>query len=91
MKRAFILSLICWAALAQHQHPATPPEKPVALHPGLGTWTHPIATRNPEAQKYFDQGLVLLYGLNRYEELRSVRTVVEEDGLQECDVTGRRV
>ncbi|MBS1829078.1 MAG: hypothetical protein JST93_27490 [Acidobacteria bacterium] len=46
-------------------------EKPVQLLRGMGTHSHPIATRNPEVQKYFDQGLVLLYGFNRYEALRS--------------------
>jgi len=51
----------------------------VTLYPGLGTWTHPIATRNPEAQKYFDQGLTLMYGFNRYEARRSFRKVLELD------------
>ncbi|MBL8219789.1 MAG: hypothetical protein JNL62_11195 [Bryobacterales bacterium] len=46
-------------------------EKPVQLLRGMGSHTHPIATANPEVQKYFDQGLVLLYGFNRYEAFRS--------------------
>jgi len=54
-------------------------EKPVTLYPGLGTWRHPIATRLPEAQKFFDQGLILLYSFNRYEALRSFRKVAELD------------
>ena len=54
-------------------------EKPVALYKGLGAWKHPIATKNPEAQKYFDQGLSLLYGFNRYEALRSFRKAAELD------------
>jgi len=66
------------AATAQHD-PAGPVEKPVALLTGLGTWTHPIATRNPQAQRFFDQGLVLLYGFNRYEALRSFRKAAELD------------
>ena len=48
-------------------------ERPVTLYAGLGTWRHPIHTGNAEAQKYFDQGLALLYGFNRYEALRSFR------------------
>ena len=68
------------SVFAAHQHPANAPaEKPVALYPGLGSWRHPIATRQPEAQKFFDQGLVLLYGFNRYEALRSFRKVAELD------------
>lgn len=54
-------------------------EKPVALYKGLGSWTHRIATTNPEAQKYFDQGLSLNYGFNRYEALRSFRKAAELD------------
>src|SRR5579864_48568 len=54
-------------------------EKPVTLYKGLGAWRHPIATRNAEAQKYFDQGLALLYGFNRYEALRSFRKASELD------------
>src|SRR5205085_3763131 len=45
----------------------------------MGIWKHRIATTNPEAQKYFDQGLALLYGFNRYEALRSFRKVTELD------------
>jgi tetratricopeptide (TPR) repeat protein len=51
----------------------------VILLPGLGTHTHPISTRSSEAQKFFDQGLTLLYGFNRYEALRSFRRAAELD------------
>jgi hypothetical protein len=34
--------------------PAFGVENPVRLYTGLGSWTHPIATSNPEAQKFFD-------------------------------------
>jgi tetratricopeptide (TPR) repeat protein len=54
-------------------------ETPVALYPGLGIWKHPIATRDAVAQKFFDQGLVLLYGFNRPEALRSFRKALELD------------
>jgi tetratricopeptide (TPR) repeat protein len=66
-------------ASAQHQHPASPTEKPVSLLPGLGIWKHPIRTNSPEAQKFFDQGLTLVYGFNRYEALRSFRKAAELD------------
>jgi len=52
---------------------ASAQENPVVLYKGLGVWHHPIHTANPEAQKYFDQGLALTYGFNRYEALRSFR------------------
>jgi tetratricopeptide (TPR) repeat protein len=54
-------------------------EEPVILHPGLGRWHHRISTRSPEAQKYFDQGLTLVYSFNRYEALRSFRKAAELD------------
>ena len=66
-------------AFAQHHSSAPPSEKPVALLRGLGTWHHRIATTNPEAQKFFDQGLALLYGFNRYEALRSFTKATELD------------
>ena len=64
-------------ALAQHAGPSQ--ENPVALYKGLGAWHRPIHTSNPEAQKFFDQGLALLYGFNRYEALRSFRKAIELD------------
>src|SRR5215813_11013706 len=63
-------------ALAMAQAPA---EKPVALYKDLGVWRHAIHTRNADAQKYFDQGLNLMYGFNRYEALRSFRKAAELD------------
>ncbi len=77
-RSAVLFVLAICAAVAQH--PAAPPtEKPVALIAGLGTWHHPIATRSAEAQKFFDQGLNLIYGFNRYEALRSFRKASELD------------
>jgi tetratricopeptide (TPR) repeat protein len=76
-----VLLLCAAGAYSQHdQHSSsTASEKPVALYQGLGKWSHPIATGNPAAQKYFDQGLTLLYGFNRYESLRSFRKAAELD------------
>jgi hypothetical protein len=79
MKIAYALLLSVACANAQHDHPAPAGEKPVALLPGLGTWKHPISTATAEAQKFFDQGLTLMYGFNRYEALRSFRKAAELD------------
>src|SRR4051812_13097887 len=74
------LVLLAASLPAQHeQHGAAAGEKPVALIPGLGTWKHRIDTRSPEAQRYFDQGLTLVYGFNRYEALRSFKRAAELD------------
>jgi tetratricopeptide (TPR) repeat protein len=79
MKRTVFAGVLSAAALFSQTGSTQSSERPVALYPGLGTWKHSIATRNPAAQKYFDQGLSLLYGFNRYEALRSFRKAAELD------------
>jgi len=81
MFKSAIFALLTTGALAFAQHHDMKPavEKPVALYKGLGIWKHPIATKSPEAQKFFDQGLALLYGFNRYEALRSFKKASELD------------
>jgi hypothetical protein len=78
MKRSIVL-IVCVAATSAAQHSHHDAERPVYLLPGLGIWKHPIATKSPEAQKYFDQGLVLLYGFNRPEASRSFKRALELD------------
>lgn len=74
-----VLLVTALSGWAQHNHPSTAPAKPVGLIPGLGTGKHRIATKSPEAQKYFDQGLILLYGFNRVEAVRSFRKAADLD------------
>jgi tetratricopeptide (TPR) repeat protein len=45
--------------------------KPAPLFTDLGNSHHEITTKDPQAQKYFDQGLVLAYGFNHREAVRS--------------------
>ena len=52
---------------------------PVTLMEGLGDHHHPIATDNPEAQKFFDQGLVLTFGFNHPEAIRAFERAHELD------------
>jgi tetratricopeptide (TPR) repeat protein len=66
------------ALLAQHAE-MTPPEKPVTLLTGMGAHTHPISTSSPEAQKFFDQGVVLLFGFNHEEAIRAFGRASELD------------
>ncbi|MGO4881642.1 MAG: hypothetical protein ACLP59_12570 [Bryobacteraceae bacterium] len=81
MRRIIVCLSVLGIALAQEHNHAASDEKPVALYKGLGTWHHPIHTTNPDAQKFFDQGLALMYGFNRYEALRSFRKAAELDPL----------
>ncbi|HSO83253.1 tetratricopeptide repeat protein [Thiocapsa sp.] len=53
---------------------AADPEPPIApLLEGLGSHHHEITTLSPQAQRYFDQGLVLSFGFNHQEAARSFR------------------
>ena len=73
-------TLFLFLFLAQ-QHDAHPQDagKPATLLTGLGRLHHPIATPNPEAQRFFDQGLTLIYGFNHDEAVRSFRRAAELD------------
>ncbi len=48
-------------------HEASGPAKPPVLYDSLGTHTHKITTGSPEAQRWFDQGLRLVYAFNHQE------------------------
>jgi tetratricopeptide (TPR) repeat protein len=67
------------AAPAFGQHHAAAEEKKASLMPGFGTLHHPVSTRNAEAQQFFEQGLVLIYGFNHEEAARSFRRATELD------------
>jgi tetratricopeptide (TPR) repeat protein len=49
------------------------------LFNNLGTHHHPVTTRSKEAQRYFDQGLTLVYGFNHHEAIRSFRAAARLD------------
>src|SRR5690606_29508581 len=66
-------------ALAQHQHLTEHNDKPAILLPGMVQHQHPIATKNNDAQQFFNQGLVMLFGFNRPEAERSFRRAIELD------------
>ena len=56
-----------------------PRRKPPQLLAGMGAHRHPIQTPSAEAQKYFDQGLTLLFGFNHEESFRSFERAAELD------------
>src|SRR5450631_1990709 len=53
--------------------------KPAALIPGMGQHHHAISTKTPEAQRFFDQGLTLVFAFNHEEAARSFRWAAELD------------
>jgi tetratricopeptide (TPR) repeat protein len=71
----FLLGL---SAMAQ-DHSAHMQSHSVALVSGLGDLHHPVSTKNPEAQKFFDQGLRFIYAFNHDEAARSFQHATELD------------
>jgi tetratricopeptide (TPR) repeat protein len=49
------------------------------LDPGLGTLHHAVSTRSKQAQRFFDQGLTLNYGLNHEAAVQSYQRALELD------------
>ncbi|WP_036483222.1 hypothetical protein [Myxosarcina sp. GI1] len=49
------------------------------LFTGMGNHHHAIKTKSSQAQRYFDQGLILAYGFNHAEAARSFRQAIELD------------
>ncbi len=82
MKRvalAIVLSLISTTVFSQHQHSSPGDGKPASLMEGLGEHHHPVSTTNAEAQRFFDQGLTLVYAFNHQEAIRSFKRAAELD------------
>jgi tetratricopeptide (TPR) repeat protein len=69
---------LCLQSLAQ-DHSAHSQSKPATLMTGVGNAHHPVSTSNPEAQKFFDQGLRLIYDFNHDEAARSFQRATELD------------
>lgn len=63
----------------QHDMTTMSMPKPVVLLDGIGSLNHPVSTSNPEAQKFFDQGLTMIYGFNHDEAIRSFQRAAELD------------
>ena len=49
------------------------------FYDGLGSHTRKITTKNAKAQRYFNQGLALLYGFNHASAIRSFQAAAELD------------
>ncbi|MDZ7964294.1 MAG: hypothetical protein RM368_04870 [Nostoc sp. DedSLP03] len=62
-----------------HQHVYTEVKQPYNLISGLGTIHHPVSTSNSQAQKFFEQGLNLIYAFNHDEAVRSFQYAAKLD------------
>ncbi|HZX12774.1 MAG TPA: hypothetical protein VFF49_00055, partial [Thermodesulfobacteriota bacterium] len=67
-----IFSGLAFAQTAGHNHTSTD-TKPAVLMSRLGEHHHPVSTKNPEAQRFFDQGLILIFAFNHDEAVRSFK------------------
>ena len=78
--RISILLALCLSvpSIAQ-DHTSHSQSKPASLMSGVGNVHHPVSTNNPEAQKFFDQGLRLIYAFNHDEAARSFQRATELD------------
>lgn len=54
---------------------------PAVIIPGLGTYHHKVTTDSKQAQKFFDQGLTLMYAFNHSEAIRSFEKAAELDPM----------
>jgi tetratricopeptide (TPR) repeat protein len=70
---------VCVFALLVFVCPSFAQLNSAALMPGLGQYHHAISTKNPEAQRFFDQGLTLVFGFNHEEAVRSFERAAELD------------
>jgi len=80
---ATLLALGCRGPAPQNTSTPAPTSTPSApttsMLAGVGAHHHPIATTNPEAQKFFDQGMALVFGFNHEEATRSFQRAADLD------------
>src|SRR5262245_37735996 len=69
---------LCFTTVAQN-HSNHTAAKPATLMSGISNLHHPVTTGNPEAQKFFDQGLRLIYAFNHDEAARSFQRAADLD------------
>src|SRR6476660_433216 len=87
MKRMVSLSLLLWFCSlmlaqqpdAQHAAHNQPSASKATLMSGLSDLHHPVTTSNPEAQKFFDQGLRLIFAFNHEEATSSFQRAAQLD------------
>lgn len=71
----FLFSLNTAASQQDHKMNSDQRDKndpnPAVIIPGLGKLHHEVSTENSKAQRFFDQGLILIYAFNHNEAIRS--------------------
>ena len=79
MQRNTLCSLAAAALMAATSNSNAAEKLPGPLFDGLGDLHHPVTTPSKQAQRYFDQGMRLLFGFNHKEAIRSFRSAAHLD------------
>jgi tetratricopeptide (TPR) repeat protein len=74
-----LIPLLLLAALPAFSQNTASEKLPGPLFDGLGTIRHPVTTTSKQAQRYFDQGMRLVFGFNHREAIRSFRSAAYLD------------
>jgi tetratricopeptide (TPR) repeat protein len=80
LARLLVVGMSCWLAMFSPAEvlPADQTDAP-PLFDNLGSLHHPITTTSEQAQRYFDQGLRLVYAFNHEEAIRSFEAAAHLD------------
>src|SRR3954453_12963173 len=73
IRLSFLFTLATWFAAAILRAETEP------LRDDLGTYTRKITTKNPKAQRYFNQGLAFIHGFNHASAIRSFQEAANAD------------
>src|SRR5215204_259110 len=81
MRHLFVAILLLFpiVVFGQHSHAPAKEMAPATLEMGLGDINHPVSTSNPEAQKFFNQGLAYIFAFNHEEAIRSFKQAAQLD------------
>ena len=72
--------MACWLAMSSPaQAVSADLTADLPLFDNLGSLHHPITTTSEQAQRYFDQGLRLVYAFNHEEAIRSFEAAIQQD------------
>ncbi len=72
--------MACWLAMSSPAQAAPADQADtLPLYDNLGILHHPITTTSERAQRYFDQGLRLVYAFNHEEAIRSFEAATQQD------------
>jgi tetratricopeptide (TPR) repeat protein len=77
--RMRIKLLVSLFPLLANPHLLVAQAKPAVLMPDIGRHHHAISTKSSEAQRFFDQGLTLVFAFNHEEAARAFRRAAELD------------